>query len=353
MEIGSHSIVWILAGLVFSTLLIFFNAFFVASEFAIVKVRRTRLEELVGQGVKRARDSLICVDRLDEYLSATQLGITLVSLALGWIGERTFAELLVYLFPSVFGDGDYHHPVALGISFFVITMLHIVIGELVPKSMAIQQAEKVSLVIAKPLRLFYSITRPLIRAFTSIANSILRSLGYGTFNETPLSESELKLVMKESKEDGVISESEAQIITRVFEFSDRKAHEIMVAEKNVDYICLNRPLDQNLAVVRKNMHTRFPVCHTDDLNSVIGIVHMKDVWPVLLTNFSNSAFESLVRPTLWVDWHMPQDQLLKKFQRTRWHMAMVRGKDGKVSGIVTMEDVLEFIVGEIIDEHGN
>jgi CBS domain containing-hemolysin-like protein len=332
--------------------LVLLNGFFVAAEFAIVKVRRTRLEELAGQGVREARISIRIVDQLDEMLSATQLGITLVSLALGWIGESAFANLLRLALPTLFTTESHKAHLIAGIfAFFLITMLHVVLGELVPKSMAIQKSETVALWVAKPLSIFYRASRPLIHMFTLLANFALRQLGFHKLEEPPLSEQELKLVMKESHEEGVITESEAAIITRAFEFADKRAAEIMVSATMVDYISLSRPLDENLTIVRRHMRTRFPVC-TSDFNSVVGIVHMKDVWPVMLTDFSNSAFEKCARPAIFVDSSMRQDQLLKVFQSRRVHMAIVVGSDrqGNV-GLVTLEDVLEHLVGDIRDEH--
>jgi CBS domain containing-hemolysin-like protein len=332
--------------------LIALNAFFVAAEFAIVKVRRTRLEELAGQGVRTAKSSLIIVDKLDEYLSATQLGITLASLALGWIGEEAFASLLVLAAPSVFAE-NHHHLISLTLSFFVVTMLHVVLGELVPKSMAIQDAEKVCLWIARPLAFFYRFSRPLIRAFTYLANFVLRRIGYHGYEEPPLTEQELKIVMKESREDGVISDSEAQIINRAFEFSDKRTGDIMVARERVKFLSLEAPLAENLNTVQAKMHTRFPLCRSD-FDSVVGIVHMKDVWPKLAPAATNEVLERNARPAIFVDSSLRQDQLMKLFQSCRAHLAVVRdGRSGKNIGIVTMEDVLEGLVGEIRDEHGN
>lgn len=343
-----------LAAIAAAFILVALNGFFVAAEFAVVKVRRTRLEELAGQGVREARISIRIVDQLDEMLSATQLGITLVSLGLGWIGESSFASLLVLLFPSTFSEETGTlHAVALGVSFFLITMLHVVLGELVPKSMAIQNAEKMALWVSKPLTFFYRSSRPLIHAFTRLANFVLRRIGYHGLEEPPLTEQELKLVMKESSEEGVITESEAQIINRAFEFADKRTTDIMVPASEVDFVSLARPLDANLAVVRRHMHTRFPICRTD-LNSVIGIAHMKDVWPVLLTDFSNTAFEKCARPAIFAEVHMRQDELMKIFQGRRGHMAIVQSHDRKMNvGIVTMEDVLVSLVGDFRDEHGN
>jgi CBS domain containing-hemolysin-like protein len=361
MEVPPH---WLhtLLNLGFAFVLILLNGFFVAGEFAMVKVRRTRLEELAGQGLATARISILCLNDLDEYLSATQLGITLVSLGLGWIGEETFADLLKLLAPGAFaGAHGAHHILAAVLSFFLLTMLHVVLGELVPKNMAIQSAEKISLWISRPLRLFYRCSRPLIVSFANLAGLILRQLGYTHLEEPPFTEQELKLVMKESREDGVISDSEAQIINRAFEFADKRAMDIMVRREEVDYISLARPLDQNLAIVRGGFHTRFPVCETD-FDSVIGIVHMKDVWPLLLTQFSNEAFRRTCRPPIFVNTTLRQDQLMRLFQSCRAHLAVVRDPQesgnavagiGRNVGIVTMEDVLETLVGEITDEHGN
>lgn len=333
--------------------LVALNAFFVASEFAIVKVRRTRLEELAGQGVAAARISILCVDKLDEYLSATQLGITLVSLGLGWIGEEAFFNLLVILFPAQLetGTGAYH-VIATGISFFVITMLHVVLGELVPKSMAIQQAERITLRLAAPLGWFYRIAQPLINAFTAIANFVLHRIGYHGLQEPPVSEEELKIMMKESREEGVISESEAQIIHHAFSFSDKLASDIMIPLSRVEYLSLNRSFADNIAVTQKRMHTRFPLTKSG-LDTVIGVVHMKDVLHHIASDQSNNVFEKVVRPAVFVDPGLPQDKLMKLLKEKRIHLAIVQDSKGSNLGVVTMEDILEELVGEILDEHGN
>lgn len=340
-------------GLLAAFALIALNAFFVAAEFAIVKVRRTRLEELAGQGNQSAKISLGCVNRLDEYLSVTQLGITLASLALGWIGEAAFAELFYAFFPGLIAQHPTLHLVTFGVSFLLVTMLHVVLGELIPKSIAIQDAERVTLLIARPLHWFFRVSRPVVRAFTWIANRLLHRIGYFGFEEPPLTEKELMLVMKESREDGVISDSEAQIISRAFEFSDKHASDILVPRERVNYISLSRPFQENLDAVRTKMHTRFPVCQTD-LDSVIGTVHMKDVWPKIDAASGNEIFQDNCRAPIFVEAGLRQDQIMKLFQGCRAHLAIVRDShSGKNIGIVTLEDVLENLVGEIRDEHGN
>jgi len=337
-----------------SLILVGLNGFFVASEFAIVKVRRTRLQELAGQGVKAARISIMCVDQLDEYLSATQLGITLVSLALGWLGEEAFFNLFVILFPEylTLGTGPYH-TAAIALSFFIITMLHVVLGELVPKSMAIQKAEKITMLIAKPLRWFYIGAKPLINVFTLFANIILRRIGYQGLEEPPLSEEELKLVMKESHEDGVISESEAQIITKAFGFSAKRAADIMIPAEDVQYLSMDRTLDKNMEVTELRNFTRFPLTH-NGFNSLIGVVHMKDALKELSKTGSNEAFRKTARPPILIDPKMRQDKIMKVLKDARSHLAVVQDPSTKENlGIVTLEDILEDLVGEILDEHGN
>lgn len=343
-----------LAFILLSLALVALNAFFVASEFAIVKVRRTRLEELAGQGVAAARVSILCVDQLDEYLSATQLGITLVSLGLGWIGEDAFFRLLVQLFPDQLATGKGALHVAAGVlAFFVITLLHVVLGELVPKSMAIQRAEQIALRVSPPLRLFYTIARPLIHAFTLLANVVLWVMGYRSEEEPALSEEELKIVMKESKDEGVISESEAQIINQAFSFSDKRASDIMIPADRVEYLSLARPFSENVRITRQRMHTRFPLAR-DGLDTAVGIVHIKDLFHAEFPVESNADLERLARPLQKVDPGMREDQLMRLMRERRAHLAIVHsGKEGRTLGIVTLEDVLEELVGEIADEHGN
>lgn len=335
-----------------SLLLVALNGFFVAAEFAIVKVRRTRLEELAGKGVKAAKYSIVAVDNLNEMLSAVQLGITFASLGLGWLGEQAFESVFFAAFPQTDAlEPGWRQGAAAVLAFFMITMLHVVLGELVPKQIAIQDAERTVLRLAKPLVLFYRASRPLIIAFTRLSDFAARRLSYSRNEEQPLSENELKLVMRDSKDDGVITESEAQIITRAFEFADKRAADIMVPADKVEYISLARPIGQNLATIRMHMHTRFPLCR-EGLESVIGVVHMKTTWPALLESLSNAAFVRTAKPQLAVEAGVRQDQLLALFQSSRAHLAIVRDpRSQKTIGIVTMEDVLESLVGDIRDEH--
>lgn len=337
--------------ILFALILVFLNGFFVAAEFAIVKVRRTRLQELAAKGHHRAKVALGCVNQLDEYLSVCQLGITLVSLGLGWIGEQSFYNLFIILWPNPPFAVEVYHLIATGISFFIISMLHVVLGELVPKSMAIQRAEKISLMIAQPLRVFYLVSKPLIDAFTWMANVCLKAIGYYGVKESPMTEEELKMVIGASAKEGVISANEAQIIHRAFSFSDKTLKDIMIPLPKVQYLSLARSFEENKAVVLSRNHTRFPLCR-NNMNDVIGVVHMKDIR--FQHEESNSLFERVLRPALYIPSSEPEDRVMKLFSEKRFHLAIVQdAKTKKNIGIVTMEDILEELVGEIIDEHGN
>jgi CBS domain containing-hemolysin-like protein len=229
-------------------------------------------------------------------------------------------------------------------------MLHVVLGELVPKSMAIQRAESIALKIAFPLQVFYRISKPLIQAFSGMANAVLQLIGYGNSEERPLSEEELKMVMRDSKDEGVISDSEAQIINRAFSFSDKGAIDIMIPLEKVQYISLARSFRENKATILSKMHTRFPVCRTD-MNDVVGILNMKDIRFVNIED--NSIFTKSMRKVMYVYPEMKQDRLMKLFSEKRLHLAVVNGnKAEKNMRIVTLEDVLGQLVGEIVDEHG-
>jgi CBS domain containing-hemolysin-like protein len=335
-----------------SLVLVGFNSFFVMAEFAIVKVRRTRLEELVQKKNHFAKNALHCVDHLDEYLSATQLGITVVSLALGWIGEESFHHLFVMFLPHHWLEASIQLRVLSTVaSFMTITLLHVVLGELVPKNLAIQTPEKFSLWIATPLIWFYRLTKPLILLFTWLANVLVRLVGYEHVEEAPISEEELKIVVADSKEEGVLSESEAQIIHRALSFSDKKAKDIMVKAEKVRYISLARSVDENKKFLAEHKRTRFPLCRTD-FNDVVGIVNMKDFH--FLENFDRDSFCEHAHDVTFIDAETRQDQILKLFSKTKTQMAIVRDRNTRANlGIVTMTDVIEELVGEIKDEHGH
>jgi CBS domain containing-hemolysin-like protein len=324
--------------------LVLVNGVLVAAEFAIVRVRRTRLEELAGHGRLEATHAIELVDEMSEYLTTTQVGITAASLGVGWIGEGAFARLFVLLLPG--SSGALVHAAAGSVAFGLVTMLHVVLGEIVPKNLAIARSDEYLLALAGPLRLLHRTVRPISRLFMASAAGIQGSLGHVNRAPPALSEDELKLVLTDSHEDGVLTEGEANIILRAFEFSDKCACEIMVPAERVDYLTLARSFEENFEVARKHMHARLPLCD-GDLHSVRGIVGMKDV---LLLRFgdSNEAFVRACRPLLEIPHDLSQEEILRRFQAEGVQMAVVRdASNRRTVGVVTLEDVLESLVGDV------
>jgi CBS domain containing-hemolysin-like protein len=327
--------------------LVLVNGVFVAAEFAIVRVRRTRLEELVGQGIEAAKRAIVLVDHVSEYLAVTQIAITAASLGVGWIGEDAFAHLFILLLPDFHAPRAVLHVAAATAAFLLITMMHVVLGELVPKNLAIRRAERLLLFLARPLQILHIVMRPFHWLFEKLSSWILRCMGHGEISHPPLTEDELKLVLMDSHEEGIISAGEAKIIIRAFEFADKQAEEIMIPAERVDFISLARTFEQNLALARKSMHTRFPLCR-NGLDTVVGTVSMKDLWPLLQLEESNAAFERVCRPLIKIPLDFAQDNILRLFQEGRGHMGIVRDlADEKTLGVVTLEDVLESLVGDV------
>jgi CBS domain containing-hemolysin-like protein len=336
-----------------SFILIILNAFFVAAEFSIVKVRKTKLEELADKGLESARVSLLCVENIDEVLSAAQLGITIVSLALGWISENAFHNL----FLAILEPFSLPHSVLRGLSvtgsFLLITGLHVVLGEQVPKLIAIQKAEKVMLLVAKPMQWTQRVFSPLLVVFSSLSQAILKILKQEEEANEAMSPDEIKLVAQESQEDGQITESEAEIIANAVTFSDKMIKEVMIHEEKVHCLNLSSSLEENIETTRIKRHSRFPLIN-DDFQSIIGIVHMKDAYVHLLDSESNKALEMSARQPVFMSGDLHLDEAMKIFKKRRAHLAIVTDpKTDRNVGMITMEDLLEEIVGDITDEHGN
>ena len=327
--------------------LVIVNGVFVAVEFAIVRVRRTRLEELAGEGQAAARRAIVVVDGVTEYLAVTQIGVAAASLGVGWFGEDSFARLFLLLLPGGHVPTAMVHVAAAMLAFLLITTLHVVVGELVPKHLAIRRAEHLLLSLARPLQVLHLVLRPLHWFFETLSAWTLRCLGHGEVPRTPLTEEELKLVLMDSHEEGVLTEGEARIMIRAFEFADKDAEEILIAPEHVDFISLSRTFDENLAVLRRHMHARLPLCRAG-LDSVVGVIGMRDAWPLLLRDKSNAAFEQAARPPIKIPVDLPQDAILRRLQEGRGQMGIVRDAgDEKTLGIVTLEDVLESLVGDV------
>jgi CBS domain containing-hemolysin-like protein len=327
--------------------LILVNALWVAAEFAIVRVRRTRLEELAGQGVEAAKNAIIIIDGISEYLALTQIGVTVASLAVGWLAEDAIVQLLRLIYPTADEVSLLSHAVAITTAFLVVTVLHIVLGEQVPKLLAVQSAERYLLLLALPLRVAHFIMRPFLRILERVSAWILRRMGHGVGTRAPLTEVELKLILAESHKGGVVTDGEAEIIVRAFEFADKQAVEVMIPAEKVSYISLERSLEQNLDTARVHMHARLPVCRSG-LDSVIGTVSMKDVWPLLEHEKSNAAFERVCRRAIIIPIDLSQEDILKALRNARGQIGIVRDHANvKTLGIVTLEDVLESLVGDV------
>jgi CBS domain containing-hemolysin-like protein len=337
----------LLLSILATLVLVLVNGVFVAAEFAIVRVRRTRLEELAGLGTEAARRAILIVDYVSEYLAVTQIGVTAASLGVGWFGEGAFARVFILLLPGGYVSRVIIHAVAAVLAFLLITTMHVVVGELVPKNIGIRRAEDLLLFLARPLQILHTVLRPIHRLFEKLSTWILRRMGHGAVSQQPFTEDELKLVLMDSHEEGVITEGEAKIIIRAFEFADKRAEEIMIPAERVAYISLARAFQQNLEEARKHMHARLPLCRAG-LDSVDGVVSMKDVWPLLRIEESNAAFEQASRPPIKIPLDLSQDGILRLFQEGHGQMGIVRDRDDqKTLGIITLEDVLESLVGDV------
>jgi len=334
--------------LLLALFLVLLNGFFVAAEFALVKVRSTRITELANEGKAGARMAMHAIRHLDAYLSATQLGITLASIGLGWTAEPAFHRILEPVFHALHLPTGVDRFVAFLIPFAIVSSLHIVIGELAPKSWAIQQPERLSLAIAYPLHWFYWLFKPAIWTLNGLAGLLLRHvLRLKPISEHELAhtEEELRMILQASGQSGVLKASKVDLVKHVFEFADKVASEIMVPRVDMTYLDATWPLEKCLQVTRTHTYTRYPLCEGAP-DSVTGMVHVKD----LVTLPAEGDIRSIKRPILFVPETKSIDQLLREFQVNKMHMAVVVDEYGGTAGIVTLEDVLEQIVGEIHDE---
>ncbi|WP_104761159.1 hemolysin family protein [Helicobacter cetorum] len=340
--------------LVSAFLLVLLNAFFVLSEFALVKVRKSRLEELVKAGNLNAKLALDMSKRIDTYLSATQLGVTLSSLALGWVGEPAIAKLLYVLLGQIdMGDNPiFIHSLSVGIAFLGITFLHVVLGEIVPKSLAIAKSEKAVLFIARPLHVFWVLFYPIVRLFDVIAHFFLERMGVDPSkeHENMHSEEELKIIVGESLKGGIIDSVEGEIIKNAVDFSDTSAKEIMTPRK--DMVCLDEEnsYEENIDIVLKSRFTRYPYCKGSKDN-IIGMVHIRDLLSRSIFTPEMHDFKQLVRKMIIVPESASISQILIKMNKEQIHTALVIDEYGGTAGLLTMEDIIEEIMGDISDEY--
>jgi magnesium and cobalt exporter, CNNM family len=335
--------VTLLLELVAVAALILLNAFFVAAEYGLVTARRTRIIELEHQGNRRAKTVLQVVADPPRFIAAMQLGVTLTSLGIGALGEHTLARA----FDPVMATA-----LAVALAYLILTFFHVVIGELVPKGVALGHSEGTALVVAAPVRAFFAVFQPLIWFLQRSTDLVLRLLGLqppGAETEVH-SEAELKMLLDASTEHGEIEAGEQEMLYKVFDFADKEASDVMVPRPEVVALSVDLPPEECLAAVMESPYTRYPV-YRGSLDDILGILHVRDLFGALVDRgMAEVEVEQLVRPAHVVPETKDLAALLTEFRRTNQHMAIVVDEYGGMEGIVTLEDLLEEIVGEIEDE---
>ena len=326
------------------------NAFFVAAEFSLVRVRKSQVEILVDEGRSGAKYTKLVADNVNAYLSACQLGITLASLALGWLGEPAVSQLIEGPLLAIGLPEAAIHGIAIAVGFIVITALHIVVGELIPKSLAIFSTERYALFTATPLVWFYRITYPIMWLFNSITNGVMKLLGHDIANEHEVyTDEEIKLLIDESTESGLIDPEQNEYVDNIFDLGDKDAEAIMTPRTNVICLDLEDSLEENLALIMQYKYTRYPVCRGNK-DRIVGFVHVKDLY----TLPPDSTMEDLrIRTIQAVPEGIPIAKLLQILQAKHTKIAVVIDEHGGTSGIVTMSDIMEQIVGRIDDEYAH
>ncbi len=325
-------------------LLVLGNAFFVAAEYALVTARRTRLNELATQGNRRARIALRIMDSPIRFIGTVQLGITAFSIALGAVGEPLVEHFLEPVLATT---------VAFIVAFAIVTYLHVTLGELVPKAIALQKNEGTALWVALPVEAFYIVTYPLVWVLQESSNAVTRLFGIqpAPAGIVAHSEEDIRMIVAAAEDTGVIEEAEEEMLYKVFDFAEKEAHEVMVPRPEVVAISVDLPSQEALAAVIDSPYTRYPV-YRGSLDDVLGIMHVRDLFKALYDRgIENVSLEHLVRPAYVVPETKDLGALLGEFRRTNQHMALVIDEYGAVEGIVTLEDLLEEIVGEIEDEY--
>jgi CBS domain containing-hemolysin-like protein len=339
----------------FTLFLVLLNGFFVAAEFAIVKVRSSQIEVKTGLNKSISGAAKSILSNLDAYLAATQLGITLASLGLGWVGESVMTEVIVKTF-KLFNQNILEataQKAALPVAFAFITVLHIVFGELAPKSLAIRYPARTTFFVALPLRIFYFVGRPFIWVLNGLANFILKLFGIKPIHGSEIhSEEELKVIITESHEGGAIEETERALIQNVFEFDDRRVSNIQTLRKNISAIEISLNMKEAIDFAIQEGYSRYPV-YEESLDNIKGVLYTKDMIRHLFSRPEDKSIEPLLRKANFISEGSKIKNVLKEFQQKHIQMAVVTNEIGELTGIVSMEDILEELVGEIQDEYDN
>ena len=332
--------------------LLFANGFFVASEFAMVKVRKTRIEQLVKEGNGVAKIALEAIKDLDKFIAAVQLGITISSIGLGWVGESTLARIIEPIFEFLPGAGQTiaTHTVSVSIAFALITFMHVVIGELLPKSIALEYTEKTALIVAKPMQMITFVFNPFIWILNGFGNWLLNLFKIPHSHKASLvhSTEELDMLVNASYNGGVLNETEKDMLHNVFKFSDLNAKQVMIPRTDMVCIPKDMPIEELNALAAENQYTRYPV-YEEDIDHIIGLVHVKDLFSLSIKD-EICPVEKILRPILMVPETITMDNLVLEFKKCKGQMAIVVDEFGGTSGLITVEDVLEEIFGEVQDE---
>jgi magnesium and cobalt exporter, CNNM family len=340
------------ARIVAALLLVGLNGFFVAVEFGIARLRRTQAEELAHEGRPGSKAVLHAVDHIDSYLSACQLGITICSLGLGALGEPAFHDLL----EPILGDTAEIAGIGLAsaLSFAIITTLHVVVGELAPKSAAIARTSPIVLALTPPMRLFYLLTKPVVDGLNGLGNLVLKPFGVPPASEAghqPHSEDELRLLLRESSRQGTIGQEEQELSEAALVFGDLRAREVMRPRAEVAYVLTTDSPRHVAERVIETGHTRLPLCEpAGALDAAVGVLNAKDLLPVGVRGEAHVDLRSIARPIAHVSESSRVDRVLREMRRERRHLGLVHDEHGTVVGLITLEDILEEIVGEIEDE---
>lgn len=330
---------------------VFINAFFVVAEFAMVKVRKSRIEVLASNGSVTAKYASKVVNDLNNYLSACQLGITLASLALGWIGEPTVSKIISPLLYNFGLSESTIYSISVFIGFFVITALHIVLGELVPKSLAILSSEKFAKATAMPLLFFYKATYPVMWVFNHTTSLILKSMGYSMVEEHEAAHTndEIKILVEESYKHGLIEKAEYTYVDNIIEFTDKNVKDVMIPRMDMVCVFKEDSYESILKTAMREKYTRYPICE-EDKDNIIGFIHIRDLYEQKINN-SEKNIDSIIRNIISVPESIPINDMLKRFQKEHENIAVVIDEYGGTAGIVTVEDILEEIVGNLCDEY--
>lgn len=332
--------------------LLFSNGFFVASEFAMVKVRKTRIEQLVNEGNFNAKLAMEALKDLDKFIAAVQLGVTISSIGLGWVGEGTLARIIEPLFVFLPGISQTvaTHTLSVSVAFALITFFHVVIGELIPKSIALEYTERTALWVARPMQILTFFFNPFIWLLNGFGNLVLKFLNIPHSHKGSLvhSTEELDMLVNASYDGGVLNETEKDMLHNVFKFSDLTAKQVMIPRTDMVCIPIDMPMEELYKVAAENQYTRYPV-YEEDIDHITGLVHVKDLYSLSIKD-EICPIDKIQRNILMVPETITMDNLVLEFKKRKGQMAIVVDEFGGTSGLITLEDVLEEIFGEVQDE---